>query len=259
MNELQLIDERLLFDKQFRIYGTPEEPLFLAKDVGIWLEYNVSNIKKLISNVDEGEKVRYSIPTLGGNQESWFLTEDGFFEILMQSTKPIAKQFKTEVKKILKDIRKHGMYMTDATVEQILSNPEQLGRMLIDYAEKKQRLVDAEKQIEYNKPKVIFADAVDISEDSISVGAFAKILKQNGVDTGQNKLYKWFRTNGYLISRKSDWNIPTQYSMNLGLFEIKELLANRSNHRRCLYKTTYITGHGQLYFVNKFLNITAVA
>lgn len=123
MNELQVIDEREIFGKNFRIFGTIEEPLFLAKDVAEWIDYDTSSINKLIGSVDEDEKVRKIVPTLGGNQEMWLLTEDGLYEVLMQSRKPIAKQFKKKVKEILKEIRKHGIYATDEVIDQILDNP----------------------------------------------------------------------------------------------------------------------------------------
>ena len=106
MSVLQVIEQREILEKQLTMYGDFEDPLFLAKEVAEWIDYDVSSINKMISNVDEDEKVRNIIPTLGGNQEMWFLTEDGLYEVLMQSRKPIAKQFKKEVKTLLKNIRK---------------------------------------------------------------------------------------------------------------------------------------------------------
>lgn len=117
-NNLQIIDERKLFGKDFKIYGDIENPLFLAKDVANWIEH--SNPRVMLNTVDETEKVVNNVYTLGGSQESWFLTEDGLYEVLMQSRKPITKQFKKEVKKILKSIRMNGMYATD----KLLDNPD---------------------------------------------------------------------------------------------------------------------------------------
>ena len=119
-NELKVIDERIVLEKEFRIYGTVDKPLFLAKDVANWIEHNKPN--ELISNVDEDEKLKAIISHSGQNREMWFLTEDGLYEVLMQSRKPIAKQFKKKVKEILKSIRKHGMYATD----ELLDNPDLL-------------------------------------------------------------------------------------------------------------------------------------
>lgn len=116
MNELKVLSEQEVLGKQFRVYGTAEEPLLLAKDVAEWIEYDASSVNKMITNVDDDEKVRKNVPTLGGIQESWFLTENGLYEVLMQSRKPIAKQFKKEVKEILKTIRKHGIYATEMSL-----------------------------------------------------------------------------------------------------------------------------------------------
>jgi possible bacteriophage antirepressor len=110
MKELKVIDERVVFEKNFRVYGDFENPLFLAKDVAIWIEYDLSSINKMLNSVDEDEKVRKNVPTLGGIQEMWFLTEDGLYEVLMLSRKPIAKKWKKKVKEILKEIRKTGSY-----------------------------------------------------------------------------------------------------------------------------------------------------
>ena len=120
MNELQIIEEREVLGREFRIYGDFENPLFLAKDVAEWIEYDISSINKMLNNVDENEKVRNIVPTLGGNQEMWFLTEDGLYEVLMLSRKPIAKEFKKQVKEILKTIRKTGSYSKPMSVQDIL-------------------------------------------------------------------------------------------------------------------------------------------
>lgn len=124
MKELTIIKQQEVLGRDFKVYGDFENPLFLAKDIAIYIEYDLSSINKLVDLVDDSEKVRNIVPTLGGNQEAWFLTEDGLYEILMQSRKPIAKQFKKEVKKILQSIRKHGAYMTPAKIEEVLLNPD---------------------------------------------------------------------------------------------------------------------------------------
>lgn len=123
-NEISLLNEQEIFGKRFRIYGTVENPLFVAKDVAEWIEYDLSSVNKMIASVDDDEKVRNNIPTLGGIQEAWCLTEDGLYEVLMQSRKQKAKQFKKKVKEILKDIRKHGIYATDKVIDDILNNPD---------------------------------------------------------------------------------------------------------------------------------------
>nr|DAP12561.1 MAG TPA: antirepressor [Caudoviricetes sp.] len=146
MNEPKILNEQEVLGKQFRVYGTAEEPLFLAKDVAEWIEYDTSSVNKMITNVDDDEKVRKNVPTLGGIQESWFITEDGLYEVLMQSRKPIAKQFKKEVKEILKTIRKHGIYATDNVIDNILNNPDFGIELLTKLKEERTARVEAERK-----------------------------------------------------------------------------------------------------------------
>ena len=175
MTELKIIEERIVLNKDFRIYGDHENPLFLAKDVAEWIEH--SNSRSMLDSVDGTEKVVRNVYTLGGNQESWFLTEDGLYEVLMQSRKPIAKAFKKEVKEILKSVRKHGAYMTDRTLEEALANPDFGIKLLTKLKEEKEARKKLEEKIEEDKPKVLFADAVSSSNTSILIGDLAKILK----------------------------------------------------------------------------------
>lgn len=146
MNELKVLNEQEVLGKQFRVYGTVEEPLFLAKDVAEWIEYDTSSVNKMLANVDDDEKVRKNVPTLGGTQESWCLTENGLYEVLMQSRKPIAKQFKKEVKEILKTIRKHGIYATDNVIDNILNNPDFGIELLTKLKEERAARVEAERK-----------------------------------------------------------------------------------------------------------------
>lgn len=146
MNELKVLSEQEVLGKHFRVYGTAEEPLLLAKDVAEWIEYDTSSVNKMITNVDDDEKVRKNVPTLGGIQESWFLTENGLYEVLMQSRKPIAKQFKKEVKEILKTIRKHGIYATGNVIDNILNNPDFGIELLTKLKEERAARVEAERK-----------------------------------------------------------------------------------------------------------------
>lgn len=251
MDNLQIIDERKLFGKDFKIYGDIENPLFLAKDVANWIEH--SNPRVMLNTVDENEKVVNNVYTLGGSQESWFLTEDGLYEVLMQSRKPIAKQFKKEVKKILKSIRMNGMYATD----KLLDNPDLAIQAFTKLKEEREKRKALEIKIEEQKPKVIFADAVETSKTSILIGDLAKLIKQNGVDMGQKRMFTWLRDNGYLIKRQgSDYNMPTQRAMERGLFEIKETAVTHSDGHITVNKTPKVTGKGQIYFINKFKKVS---
>ena len=248
---LQIIEQREVLGKEFKIYGDLENPLFLAKDVANWIEHN--NISHMMSIVDENEKLTYTIRNSGQNREMWFLTEDGLYEVLMQSRKPIAKQFKKEVKKILKTIRLNGMYATD----KLLDNPDLAIQAFTKLKEEREKRLQLEHEAEINKPKVIFAEAVETSKTSILIGELAKLIKQNGIDMGQKRLFTWLRDNGYLIkiSKRTDYNMPTQRAMELGLFEIKETAITHSDGHISISKTVKVTGKGQIYFINKFKNV----
>lgn len=252
-NKLSIITEKQVLGKEFKIYGTYENPLFLAKDVSEWIGH--SNQRMMLKNIDEEEKVVNNAYTLGGNQQQWFLTEDGVYEVLMQSRKPIAKAFKKEVKAILKDIRKNGMYVNSKLLDDMLENPEFSITMLQKLKIEKENQKTLTKAIEEQKPKVVFADAVTISSSTILVGELAKLIKQNGVDIGQNRLFQWLRNNGYLIKKKGiDYNMPTQKAMELELFKVKETIIIKNNGETEISKTTKVTGKGQIYFINKFIN-----
>ena len=244
---LVVIDEREVLGKEFKIYGDIENPLFLAKDVAEWLEMDISNASRMLKNVDENEKVLARHNTTSAT----FLTEDGLYEVLMQSRKPIAKAFKREVKQILKTIRLNGMYATD----KLLDNPDLAIQAFTKLKEEREKRKALEIEKEQNRPKVIFAEAVETSKSSILIGDLAKLIKQNGVDMGQKRLFTWLRENGYLIKRQgSDYNMPTQKAMELGLFEIKETAVTHSDGHITVNRTPKVTGKGQIYFINKFKN-----
>ena len=252
---MKLIEQREVLGKDFKIYGDYENPLFKADEVAKWIEH--SNVSVMLNNIDEDEKKLIQLGTLNNTYSAWVLTEDGLYEVLMQSRKPIAKSFKKQVKQILKEIRKHGMYTTPKTIDEIIANPESAIKLLTTLKVEREKSSLLEKRVIADKPKTIFADAVTSSYTSILVGDMAKIIKQNGVDIGANRLFGWLRDNGYLIRRKgTDYNMPTQKSMELGLFEIKETVITHSDGHIEIKKTPKVTGKGQLYFVNRFLEVT---
>lgn len=246
---LQIIEQREVLGKEFTIYGDLENPLFKATDIAEWIDYGVSNVSKMVKNIDDTEK----IITRTNNTSATFLTEDGLYEVLMQSRKSIAKQFKAEVKKILKTIRLNGMYVTD----KLLDNPDFAIKTFMKLKEEKERRLQLEQEAEINKPKVIFAEAVETSKTSILIGELAKLIKQNGYDIGQKRLFAWLRENGYLIkiNKRTDYNMPTQRAMDMGLFEIKETAITHSDGHISINKTVKVTGKGQIYFINKFLKV----
>lgn len=251
MNELQIIEERKVLGKEVKIYGDFENPLFVAQDVADWLGYDKSSINKMLVNVDENEKLVGKIFRSGQKRDMTMLTEDGLYEVLMQSTKPNAKPFKKEVKQILKTIRKTGMYATD----ELLDNPDLAIQAFTKLKEEREKRKELEAKIEEQKPQVLFANTVKSSYTSILVGELAKILTQGGFKTGQNRLFDLLRKDGFLISRQgTDYNMPTQKSMELGLFEIKESTVNNPDGSIRISKTPKVTGKGQEYFINRFLN-----
>lgn len=247
MEKLQIIEQREVLGKEFKIYGDFENPLFKANDVAQWIEH--SNVSRMLESIDDIEKVKCEIGTLTNSYSAWFLTEDGLYEVLMQSRKSIAKAFKKEVKIILKTIRQNGMYVTD----KLLDDPDLAIKAFTKLKEEREKRKALETQIEEDKPKVLFANAVETSKSTILIGDLAKILKQNGIDIGQKRLFSWLRDNGYLIKRNgSDYNMPTQMSMELKLFEIKETAVTHSDGHITVNKTPKVTGKGQIYFINKF-------
>ena len=210
MNELQVINQQEVLGKHFRIYGTIENPLFLAKDVAEWIEH--THTTRMLESVDDDEKLNGVIFHAGQNREMTFLTEDGFYEVLMQSRKPIAKQFKKEVKKILKDIRKTGMYATD----ELLDNPDLLIAAATKLKEERAARLKAENKVKVLKPKADFYDEVAGSKDSIEMGHVAKVLGIKGI--GRNKLFEILRNKKILDKN----NIPYQKFVDSGYFRVLE-------------------------------------
>lgn len=227
------------------------EPFFVGKDVAEVLGY--SNTQKAILNhVDEEDKGVTKWDTLGGKQNMTIINESGLYSLILKSKLPNAKKFKRWVtSEVLPAIRKHGAYLTDEKAYDITHNPNSLADLLLQAGE---QLKQKELVIKELQPKALFAEAVETSKTSILVSELAKILKGNGIDIGQRRLFDWLRANGYLIKRNgSEWNMPTQKSMNLGLFEIKETTINKPDGHIQISKTSKVTGKGQTYFVNKFL------
>lgn len=251
MNELQIFKNSEF--GQVRTILKDGQPYFIGKDITEILKYSNSR-KALIDHVDEEDKGVTKCDTPGGIQEMTVINESGLYSLILGSKLPTAKKFKHWVtSEVLPSIRKHGTFMTDETLEKALYNPDFLIRLATNLKEEKQKRIEAEQKVQKDKPKVIFADSVTASKTSILVGELAKIIKQNGHDIGQNRLFQWLRNNGYLISRKgTDYNMPTQKSMALGLFEIKETSITHSDGHISVSKTPKVTGKGQVYFVNKF-------
>ncbi|GGH46228.1 antirepressor [Paenibacillus silvae] len=227
------------------------EPWFVAKDVCNVLE--ISDVRRAVERLDSDERsLTPLVDSAGKRQEMYSVNEPGLYTLILGSRKPEAKQFKRWIThEVIPSIRKHGAYMTESTIEKVVTDPDfliKLGQTLKEEQEARRVL---EQQIQLDKPKVLFAESLQASSDCILVANLAKMLKQNGVDIGQNRLFKWFRENGYLGKHGEHWNMPTQRAMDLKLFEVKTTVMNRPDKDPKISKTTVVTGRGQMYFLNK--------
>lgn len=182
------------------------------------------------------------------------ISEPGLYSLILRSRKPEAKVFKRWIThEVIPSIRRHGGYLTPAKLEEALLNPDTLIRLATDLKAEREKRAALEQQVRTDAPKVLFADSVSASSSSILVGQLAVLLRQNGVNIGQNRLFQWMRENGFLIQSGSRKNSPTQRSMELGLFETKERTINNPDGSIRITMTTKVTGKGQVYFVNRFL------
>ncbi|QJC22033.1 phage antirepressor [Arcanobacterium buesumense] len=236
-----------------RVIRKGDEPWFVAKDVAAVLGLQSSSrITRMIDEEDKGWQI---VPTPGGDQKVTVINESGLYTALIRSNNPAAKPFRKWVtEEVIPSVRKHGAYMTPEVIEQTLTNPDFIIRLATELKTEQEARNQLEAKVEQDAPKVLFADSVAVSHTSILIGELAKILRGNGINIGQNRLFSWLRENGYLIRQKgSSWNKPTQRAMDMGLFEIKETVVNHSDGHTSVSLTPKVTGKGQLYFVNKFL------
>lgn len=183
------------------------------------------------------------------------INESGLYSLVLQSKLPKAKAFKHWVTAdVLPSVRKHGAYLTPEKIEEVLSDPDTMIKLCTQLKEERAKRREAEAKLEEAKPAQVFAAAVSSSPKAILVRGLAAFLKQNGIDIGQNRLFKWLRENGFLVKKGADKNMPTQKSMEMGLFQIKEGTYINGSGENVLTRTVKVTGKGQIYFVNKFLS-----
>lgn len=196
------------------------------------------------------------IPTSGDGGLPEFIPENIFYRLAMKAKNEAAEKFQAKIAdEVIPSIRRHGMYATEGTIERMLGDPDAMIKVLTTLKEEREQRKALESKVETDRPKVLFADAVSASKTSILVGDLAKLLRQNGVDIGQGRLFQWLRDNGYLIKQNStSWNMPTQRAMELGLFEVKETAITHSDGHTTVNRTPKVTGKGQQYFVEKFLS-----
>lgn len=249
MNEVKIYNSEEFGD--IRTVTIDNEPWFVGKDVAVSLGYKDTS-DALKKHVADEDKLTRCFADSGQNRQMYIINESGLYALIFGSKLESAKRFKHWVtSEVLPAIRKHGVY----AVDELLSNPEMAIKAFTALKEEREKNKALEADNQRMKPKEIFADAVATSHTSILIGDLAKLLKQNGVETGQKRLFEWLRENGYLIKRKgADWNMPTQKAMELGLFEVKESTVNNPDGSVRINRTTKVTGKGQQYFINKFLS-----
>ncbi|HJI74427.1 MAG TPA: phage antirepressor KilAC domain-containing protein [Veillonellaceae bacterium] len=184
-----------------------------------------------------------------------YLPENMVYRLGFKASNEVAQRFQAVLAdEVLPAIRKHGAYMTEETLEKAITSPDFLIKLATNLKEEKEKRLAAERQIEADRPKVTFANAVNVSKDGMLIGMLAKLLHQNGVDIGQKRLFQWMRDKGYLMKNGTDKNMPTQKARELGLFKVKERAIDNPDGSVRLTRTTLVTGKGQEYFINKFLN-----
>lgn len=254
MENLQIFKNEQFGD--VRVLEKDGEPWFVGKDICQILGYQ-NGSRDINRHVDEEDRQNYQNGTLETNRGMTIINESGLYSLILSSKLPQAKQFKRWVTgEVLPSIRKHHAYMTPDKIEDILLNPDtiiSLAQELKDERALRNRLQD---KVEKDMPKVLFADAVSASDTSILVGDLAKLLNQNGIDIGQNRLFNWLVDNKYLIRRYMKgraYYMPSQTAADMKLFEVKETTITHSDGNITVNPTTKVTGKGQQYFINKFL------
>lgn len=258
MNDIQIFKNSAF--GEVRVTEVDGEPMFCLADVCKMLDLgNPSQVKSRLSDgVISNEVI---LDSLGREQVAAFINEDALYDVIFDSRKPEARAFRKWVtSEVLPAIRKTGGYIAtkkDDTPELIMARALMVAKDTIDRAQDRIRSLEAENAV--NAPKALFADAVASSDRSCLISELAKILRQNGVNIGQNRLFAWMRDNGFLCSKGEYYNQPTQRAMEMGLFEIKKTSITKPDGSVLVTTTTKVTGKGQIYFVNKFLSAQAVA
>lgn len=250
MNELQEFNFQ---GNQLRTVMIDSEPFFVGKDAATAIGY--SNTRKAIRDHVKAKYQREErIVTPFGTQTMTVISEPGLYQLASESKLPSAGPFQDWVyEEVLPSIRKHGAYMTPETIEKAIYNPEFIINLATQLKDEQAKTAALTADNETMKPKALFADAVATSNTSILIGDLAKLIRQNGVDIGQNRLFAWLREHGYLIGSGDRRNMPTQRAMDLELFDIKERTFQNPDGSVRITKTTKVTGKGQQYFINKFL------
>lgn len=253
MNELQVIKEQEVLGKEFRIYGDFESPLFLARDVAEWIEYDVNKVGQMLKTIDEDEKKTSPLHYSGQIRNMWFLTEDGLYEVLMQSRKPIAKQFKKQVKTILKELRKGNL--------KLQSTKEEKAQLLLSIYNGGQEGIVASKrltEIEVQEAKKSLLETIEnkqtiidnvIDDKSLfAIGTVGKVLKPYCNVMGSIKIFEFLRENGVLMNSKGTQKHNLPYDKYNKYFEMKYIESTFGTHVK-----SYFNGVGLKWFLNKLV------
>lgn len=245
MSELQVFNNAMFGNVRVLLQG--DEPWFVAKDIADTLGYQ-NGSRDVNRHTDEEDRTKTMVFDGNQNKETILINESGLYSLVLSSKLPNAKQFRRWVtSEVLPSLRKYGTYSTDI--------PRTLPDALKAYANEIEAHNKTKALVEEQKPKVLFADAVNASHTSILVGDLAKLLRQNGLDIGQNRLFEKLRQEGYLIKQKGEsYNMPTQRSMDMKLFEVKESTFTNPDGSTHITKTSKVTGKGQIYFANRYLS-----
>lgn len=229
---------------------------FVAKDIAQGLGYSRfdSNLVEKVPAIWKGTK---PFRTPGGEQDMLCLTDNGVYFFLGRSDKPLAVKYQMWIAgEVMPAIKKYGAYLSPKFQNELIDNPDLLIRLATELKNERLKVKALQDKAELDKPKIIFADALDVSNESILIGNLAKILRQNGIDIGQNRLFAWLRENGYLMRCGGErWNMPTQDSLDRGLFEVKTRVINNPDGSNKVVRTTKVTPKGQIFFVNKFIEM----
>ena len=253
MNDLKLF-ENPEFGNVRTLETDDGKVMFCGTDIAKALGY--TNPQKAIRDhcKTDGVTNRSVIDSIGRQQEAKFISEGNVYRLITHSKLPNAERFEKWVfEEVLPSIRKHGAYMTADTIKKAMQSPDFIIQLATELKTEQEKNRLLESKIEADKPKTIFADAVSVSQTSILIGDLAKLIRQNGYEIGQKRLFQWMRDNGYLMKFGSSMNLPTQRSMERGWFEIKETTITHADGHTTINKTPKVTGKGQIYFINMFL------
>lgn len=251
MNEMQIFNNPEF--GAIRAVELDGEPWFVGKDVAQVLGYQNPS-KALADHVEAEDKLNNESLLSLGQRGGWLINESGMYSLVLSSKLPTAKKFKRWVtSEILPAIRKHGTYMTREALDAAIRDPDYLLRIVTALKEETDKRKALEQKAAEDSPKVLFADAVSTSDSAILIGELAKLIRQNGVEIGQNRLFQWMRDSGYLCAAGERYNMPTQRAMELGLFRVKETAISQPDGSVRVTRTTKVTGKGQQFFINKFL------